>query len=130
VKQRIKSLNRVRRLQKQLYHLSVWRLNMLEAKAAVLEASRDELIEAMGSNPAFRGGVAQLMGRRLNSIEQQISSAAAARSPQAREALDQGGRLRLAERLLEKADTDYRTVSERQLLSELIERTLPRKKSS
>ncbi len=130
MKQRIKSLNRLRRLQKQLYHLSVWRLNMLEAKTAVLQASRDEMIEAMGSDPAFRGGVARLMGRRLNSIEQQLSSVAAARAPQAREALDQGGRLRLAERLLEKADSDHRTLGERQLLSELIERTLPRKKSS
>jgi len=130
VKQRIKSLNRVHRLQKQLYHLSVWRLNMLEAKAASLQASRDELIETMGSSPLLQGGLARLMGRRLNSIEMQISSATAARIPQGREALNQGGRLRLAERLLEKADSDHRLLSERQLLSELIERTLPRNKSS
>ena len=130
MKQRIKSLNRVRHLQEQLYHLSVWRLNMLEAKTASLEASRNELIETMGSNLLFQVGLARLMGRRLNSIERQISSAAAARIPQAREALDQGGRLRLAERLLDKADSDHRTLRERQLLSELIEQTLPRKKSS
>lgn len=130
MKQRIKSLNRVHRLQKQLYHLSVWRLNMLEAKAASLQASRDELIETMGSSPLLQGGLARLMGRRLNSIEMQISSATAARIPQGREALNQGGRLRLAERLLEKADSDHRLLSERQLLSELIERTLPRNKSS
>ena len=103
---------------------------MLEAKAASLQASRDELIETMGSSPLLQGGLARLMGRRLNSIEMQISSATAARIPQAREALNQGGRLRLAERLLEKADSDHRLLSERQLLSELIERTLPRNKSS
>jgi hypothetical protein len=130
VKQRIKSLNRVRHLQEQLYHLSVWRLNMLEAKTASLEASRNELIETMGSSSLFQGGLAHLLGRRLNSIEQQISSATAARIPQAREALNQGGRLRLAERLLDRADSDHRTLSERQLLSELIEQALPRKKSS
>ena len=130
MKQRIKSLNRVHGLQKQLYHLSVWRLNMLEAKTASLEESRDELIESMGSNPLVQGRLARLMGRRLSSIEQQISSAKAARIPQAREALDQAGRLRLAERLLDRAYSDHRALSERRLLSELIERTLPRKKSS
>ena len=130
MKRRIKSLDRVRRLQEKLYHLSVWRLSMVEAKAASLEASRAALIEAMGSSSLMQGDLARLMQRRMNSLEQQISSTAAARIPHEREALDQGGRLRLAERLLEKADRDHRTHTERKLLSELIEGALPRKKFS
>ncbi len=66
----------------------------------------------------------------MNALEQQISSTAAARIPHEREALDRGGRLRLAERLLEKVDQEHRVHSERKQLSELIEQALPRKKSS
>lgn len=130
MKQRLKSLHRVRHLQKQLYDLSVWRLNMLEAKAAVLEASRNEALEAMGSDPAFQGGLARIMGQRLASLERQMSSAAGARGPLARATFHHGGRLRLAERLFENADLQSRTLSERQALAELIEQALSRRKSS
>ncbi len=130
MKQRVKSLDRMRRLQEKLYHLSVWRLSLLEAKAASLGASRDTLIEAMASNSLIQGDLARLMQRRMNMLEQQISSIAAARNTREREVLDQSGRLRLAERLLEKADRDHRAHSERKLLSEPIEQALRRKKSS
>ncbi len=109
---------------------SVWRLNILDARTESLEASRDSLIAALGTSPLIQGDLARSMGRRLNSLEQQITSTAAARIAQEREAWERGGRLRLAERLLEKADRHHRTHSERKLLGELIEQALSRKKSS
>jgi hypothetical protein len=99
-------------------------------KTSALKTSRDELIEALGSHLVFQGDSGRLMAHRLSSIEKQISAATSARVSQSRLTLEQGARLRLTERLRDKADSDHRMIVERQSLGEMIERTLFHDKSS
>jgi hypothetical protein len=130
MKKRVKTLNRVQQLQKQLYDLSVWRLNSLEGQLASLEGTRSELLDAKGSDPMYYGPLGALAARRLRSVERQISSVKEHQSAQAQHALDQGGRLRLAERLLDKANADHRSHSDRLQLAEIIDRVVRDKSTS
>jgi len=130
MKKRVKALNRVQQLQKQLYDLSVWRLNSLEGRLASLEGTRSELITAKGSDPMYYGPLGDLAARRLRSVERQISSVKEDQSAQAQHAFDQGGRLKLAERLLEKANADHRTHADRSQLADIIDRVVQDKHTS
>ena len=83
-------------------------------KTCALKTSRDELIEALGTHPVFQRDPGRLMVHRLSSIEKQISATTSARESQSRLTLEQGARLRLTERLRDKADLDHRMIVERQ----------------
>jgi hypothetical protein len=130
MKKRVKALNRVQQLQKQLYDLSLWRLSSLDGQLASLEGARSELIQANGSDPLYYGSLGALAARRLRSVEQEISSVKEDRRIQAQHALSQGGRLRLAERLLNKADADHRAHADRLQLAEIIDRAVGDRRSS
>lgn len=130
MKKRVKTLNRVQQLQKQLYDLSVWRLSLLEGQLASLEGARSELIQAKGSDPMYYGPLGSLAARRLRSVEREISSVKETQRAQAQHTFNQGGRLRLAERLLEKADANHRSHADRLELAEIIDRVVRDKHSS
>jgi hypothetical protein len=130
MRKRVKALGRVQQLQKQLHDLSVWRLSLIDGRLASLEEARDDLIRANGSNPLYYGAMGALAARRLRAVEEEIQSVRESRRVQARHAFNQGGRLRLAERLLEKADADHRSHAERQQLSEIIDRAIQDRHSS
>lgn len=127
---RVKALNRLLRLQKDLYDLSMWRLNSLESKLQTLEAARHELINVKGSNPMYDGASGILGTLRLRSVERDVALIKESRHVLTQHVLTQGGRLRVVERLLKKADADYRSHMDRSQLSEIIERALHNKPSS
>jgi len=130
VKNRVKTLDRLRRLQKDLYDISMWRLNSLESKLQTLEALRHELINVKGSNPMYDGASGILGTARLRSIERDVALISESRHILIKHVLNQGGRFRMAERLLKKADADYRSHVDRSELSEIIEKALQNKPSS
>lgn len=130
MKRRVKALSRVQQLQKQLYDLSVWRLSLLEGQLASLEGARSELIRAKGTDPMYYGPLGSLAARRLRSVEQEISSIKENQRAQAQHVFNQGGRLRLAERLLNRADADHCAHVDRLQLAEIIERAVEDRRSS
>jgi len=124
MKRRVKRLKGLEQLQKQLYDLSVWRLNSAEGRLSSLESARGELIDAKGNHPMYCGPLGALASSRLRSVECDIASVREDRRALAERVLNQGGRLRLVERLSKTADADYRSRLDKLELAEIIEKAL------
>lgn len=124
MKRRVKRLKGLQQLQKQLYDLSVWRLNSTEGRLSSLENARSELIDVKGNHPMYCGPLGVLAGSRLRSVERDIASARENQRALAQHVLSQGGRLKMVERLSKAADADYRSRADRLELAEIIEKAL------
>ncbi len=85
---------------------------------------------AMGEGLAAYGPPAEAGMARIRRLEVEIAAAEAAYAAQARHALKQGARAKLAERAHEDLEVKYRAQQERKDLADLIERTLRKPSSS
>jgi len=124
MKRRVNRLKGLQQLQKQLYDLSVWRLNSTEGRLSTLEGARSELIDARGDHPMYCGPLGALANSRLRSIERDIALVRENQRVLAQRVFNQGGRLRLVERLSRAADGDYRSHVDKLDLAEIIEKSL------
>lgn len=124
MKRRFKALQRVQQVQKQLSDLAAWRLNALESELAAQRQRRDSLAEAERHGPFSHGALAELVARRRRSIEREIAKLEQTRNSRELEAREQGGRLKVAERLLQRADQSLLSHTERTQLAEIIDRAI------
>ena len=121
---RIEKLKRIERLQKRLHDLSVWKLTHLAEERDKLTVAHAQMIQALGEGLLSFGGAASAATRRIRSIEIEMSAAEAAHAAQAKRALENGARSKLAERVVERAEEDGRREMEKKTLAELIEWSL------
>jgi hypothetical protein len=130
MKNRLEALEKIERLYKQMHDLAVWRL-------AALERERDELVEdhrailaAMERDTFAFGPLATGAARRIRALEVKIAAANAECDAQAKKALEQGTRAKLADRALGEVEARHRDQQQRKDLAELIEASLRNSKSS
>jgi hypothetical protein len=124
MKERRKSLGKILLLQDQLHKLSTSRLAALEQKRVALEETQRETIEAIDRDAIANRFLVGSATHRLRGIDKQIAVVKAQHLQQARIALEQGARAKLAERLVEQAEAKYRKQQERSDLGDLIDRSL------
>ena len=131
MKKRLNSLEKLSQLQAKLHDLSVWKLTAIEQQRGALEAAERAMIEALNNNDFMANGApAAAAARRLRSIGREIAVANSVHSAQSQRVRDQGARAKLAERLVEDADAEYRAQKDRKDLGDIIERSLRGKSSS
>jgi hypothetical protein len=120
----IEKLKRIERLQKRLHDLSVWKLTHLAEERDKLSVAHADMIRALGEGLLSFGAAASAGTRRIRSIEMEINAARAAHAAQAKRALENGARSKLAEKVVERAEDDNRRDVEKKTLAELIEWSL------
>jgi hypothetical protein len=130
MKKRLNSLEKISHLQTKLHELTRWRLAAIDQKRESLEQDEREMIEALNGDLVGHGAPADAAARRLRSIGREIAVAKAEHAAQSQRVRDQGARAKLAQRLVDSADADYRAEKERKDLGDLIERSLNNKPSS
>jgi hypothetical protein len=130
MRKRLNSLEKISQLQSKLHDLTIWRLAAIDQQRGALEEAERAMIEAIDRDAIAYGAPAAAAAKRLRSVGRQIAVAKADYEAQSRRAVDQGARAKLAERLVDSADVEYRAKKERKDLGDLIERSLRGKPSS
>jgi hypothetical protein len=121
VKKRLDGLKRIERLQRQLNDLAVWRLAALGHKKDELTRAHLEMLEAASDGLLAVGAPAAAATRRIRALEVEMVAARGGYDAQAKLALEQGRKSKLAERASAAAASDYRADLEKRSLSELID---------
>jgi predicted GTPase len=130
MKQRRKSLEKIRVLQDQLHKLSTWKLASLDQERLALEEAQKETIEAIDRDVTMNGVLVAGATRHLRSIDRKIEAVIAKHAVQSRVALEQGARTKLAERLVDSVEAKVRKQQERNDLGDLIERSVAKAAAS
>jgi hypothetical protein len=130
MKQRRKSLEKIRLLQDQLHKLSTWKLAALDQERMALEVAQKETIEAIDRDITMNGVLVAGATRHLRGIDRKIEAVKAQHIVQSRVALEQGARAKLVERLVESVESTVRKEQERSDLGDLIDRSLAKRSAS
>ena len=130
MRRRLERLEKIGALQKQLHDLAVWRLAELEQRRDGLADDHRAMWKAIGIGLAAYGEPAAAALRRIRRLEEEIVAAEADCAAQARQALDQGARSKLADRAREGLEAKLRDQRQRRELADLIERSLRKPPSS
>jgi hypothetical protein len=130
MKQRRKSLEKIRLLQDQLHKLSTWKLAALDQERMALEVAQKETIEAIDRDITMNGVLVAGATRHLRGIDRKIEAVKAQHIVQSRVSLEQGARAKLVERLVESVESTVRKQQERSDLGDLIDRSLAKRSAS
>jgi hypothetical protein len=124
VRDKIQQLQRIERLRRRLQEMSAWQLARVQWERERLAATHAEMIEALSDGFMSYGPVSMAGTRRVRSIEREIAIADAIGKDMEKRALEDGRLAKLADRRLAAVREDWREVSERRSLEELIEATI------
>ena len=130
MKDRLESLEKIERLYKQMHDLAVWRLTALERERDQLVEDHRAMLAAMESDTLAYGGLAAAAVRRIRALEVKIAAANAECDAQAKRALQQGTRAKLADRVLSDLEARHRDQQQRKDLADLIDASLRNANSS
>ena len=121
MQERLTRLRRIEKLQRRLHELARWRLIALERRHRDLAEARVEMLDALGEGLMAFGGLASAGNRRIRALEVDMAAVQDARDGQAKDAIDQGSRAKLADAALRRAEGEARREAENKSLAELIE---------
>jgi hypothetical protein len=113
-------------VQAELGRLAEWRLSDLERQASDLRDQRRGLLRFLDGELAFSGLFAATMMRRLHGLEESGAALNGEAEAQASRNLEERGRLRQVERMVDALECDARRVDDAQQLVEAIEIALNR----
>ena len=130
MKRRLDGLMRIGRLQALMHDVGRWRLHSLERQQAGLSDDLKAVFEILDADETVNGVHAGLAVRRIRALQLRLDQLAGEQETARRSALTQGARAKLAELAIEAAALDYRRLSERKELAEIIEQALGRSASS
>ncbi len=130
MKNRLESLAKIERLYKQMHDLAVWRLSALERERDKLVEDHRAMLAAMEGDTLAYGGLAAAAVRHIRSLEVKIAAANAECAAQAKRALEQGARAKLADRALSDLEARHRDQQQRKELADLIDASLRNANSS
>lgn len=122
MRQRRKSLAKILVLQDQLKDLSAWKLAALAQRQAELEEAQKATIEAIDRDAISAGILVGGASSRLRNLDRRIEAVKAEHVVQAERARKEAMRAKLAERMSESVEAQFRTRQERADLGDLIER--------
>src|ERR1700722_2076719 len=130
MKRRLDALMRIGRLQALMHDVGRWRLHSLERQQAGFNDDLKAVFEILDADEIANVVHAGLVARRIRSLQLRLDQLAGEQETARRSALTQGARAKLGELAIEAAALDYRRLSERKELAEIIEQALGRSASS
>ncbi len=127
---RLRSLQRILAVQKDLQRLAEWKLALLQRKETDLQKDQERLVTYLDENHSFTVDYAKMIAGRLHSLGVQRQQAAAERQQQTERVLDQTRRVGQAARMVNSMAEILRRVEERKELTDTIEAAVNRSQAS
>lgn len=118
---RLRRARRILAVQTQLDRLAEWRLIDLQSQAATLEDREQALVHFMQEESAFSGIFPATMMRRLQTLVELRAAAVTGQEAQRARHLEERGRLRRAERIVETLEGDAQRSAALGELAEAVE---------
>ncbi|WP_147707773.1 hypothetical protein [Microvirga massiliensis] len=110
---RLKKLDRVRKVQKQLHTMAEWELVRLQRKGAELEAAQVALIETLNDDEKLYGLFVDAAAKRLQSLAAQANQVEADRLVQAGVTLDRAMQVKRTEKMVTSLKEVHRRETEK-----------------
>lgn len=121
---RAKSAKRIVEVQKHLRDIAESNHLKIKQKIEALEQDQRELAEALSGEGALHGLFTDITVRRINALRREVQELKPALEQSARALIEQGGRLKSAERLLSDLEVEVQRVDERSELEAILEAAL------
>lgn len=125
--ERLRRARRVLAVQAQLDRLAEWSLFDIQAQAAMLENTQRRLVCFMSKESAVAGLFSTLMMRKLEAAAEKLATIAKEQEVQKARQLDERRRLRHAERIVTKLESEERCKAAACQLAEAVEAVLQRR---
>jgi hypothetical protein len=111
--QRLKKLDRVCKVQKQLHKMAEWELVRLQRKGIELEAAQVSLIETLNDDEKLYGLFVDAAAKRLQSLAAQANQVEAERLVQASVTLDRAMQVKRTEKMVTTLKEVHRRETEK-----------------
>jgi RecA/RadA recombinase len=127
---RLKTLQRILAVQKDLQRLAEWKLALLQHKESDLQKDQERLVTYLDENHTFTPTYAKTIAAKLHSLAAEKQRTVAEKQLQAERMLEQARRVGQAERRVEATTDIMRRAEERRELADTIEAEVNRKLAS
>jgi len=124
--QRVKKMDRIRKVQQQLHKMAEWELVRLQQKGTELKAAQVAVIEALNDDEKLSGLFVDAASKRLRAFATEADQVEQRRHKQAEETLDRAMQVKRTEKMLSSLKEDHRRESERRDLMAILESVVAR----
>ena len=122
MKDRLRKINRIVAVQKQLHQLAEWKLVSLRREEDALEGSRREILRFIDEGTPLSRLFSDAVSRRLKSLSEEKAKLHALQLLQEQSALQEHQRMKRAERMASALSGEVKRVKEKDALAETIEK--------
>ncbi|RTL67934.1 MAG: hypothetical protein EKK41_16325 [Hyphomicrobiales bacterium] len=119
---RVSRIGRILKVQQQLHRAEEWRLAEIERQLEGFEAEQREIVDALNSESGLQSLFLDASVRRVRSLGDAVRGTEVEREAQSARVLETGSRLKAAERLMQRAESEARREEEDSQLQEAVER--------
>jgi hypothetical protein len=119
---RVTRIGRILKVQQQLHRAEEWRLAEIERQLEGFEAEQREIVDALNSESGLQSLFLDASVRRVRSLGEAVRGTEAERQAQSARVLETGSRLKAAERLMQRAESEARREEEDSQLRDAVER--------
>jgi hypothetical protein len=119
---RVTRIGRILKVQEQLHRAEEWRLAEIERQLEGFEAEQREIVDALNSESGLQSLFLDASVRRVRSLGEAVRGTEAERQAQSARVLETGSRLKAAERLMQRAESEARREEEDSQLRDAVER--------
>lgn len=123
-REHLKSLQRIKTVQKQRHRMEEWRLVRLSHEEQQLREAQTALLDALNSEHPLHGLFLATLGRRVGALGRELEATEANRRQQAGKTLEQARRLKVAEKFVRSAETGVEEEERRESFYDYLDRHL------
>ncbi|NBJ11031.1 hypothetical protein [Microvirga arsenatis] len=121
MKQRVRKIDRILKVQKHLQKEAELKLSKLEREAMELKAAQEAIIETMNDHETLHGLFVDVASRRLQALAAQETRVETAKTAQRAVALDRGMQAKRTEKMLSGLKDQQRRDDEKKSLASILE---------
>jgi len=130
MKQRVRKIDRILKVQKHLQKEAELKLSKLEREAMELKAAQEAIIETMNDHETLHGLFVDVASRRLQALAAQETRVETAKTTQKAVALDRGMQAKRTEKMLSGLKDQQRRDEEKKSLVSILEAMVKGKSAS
>jgi len=130
MKQRVRKIDRILKVQKHLQKEAELKLSKLEREAMDLKAAQEAIIETMNDHETLHGLFVDVASRRLQALAAQETRVETAKTAQKAVALDRGMQAKRTEKMLSGLKDQQRRDEEKKSLASILEAMVKGKSAS
>ena len=124
MQRRLNKVERILAVRGKLHRLAEWKVATLDREKAEVAIGQSALLDALNRDEALHGLFVEAMARRLTALAREAERIDRAREVQSRRLLEEGLRLKLAERMTERVRRAHHQRLTRQGFEHLLEALL------